>query len=535
MKDENPFRLWLTTDPYRGQWVPVARLGGWTEPASCPALVSPAAEQEVLKRTDWPLHVGAARPSVWGRYSTEGEVHGSSMYRVEEREGVEFRPFVASFSPYGGPAWLEPIQAFVLHWEAWPRHSGDGSIAWFEDGDDSDPVEIARWIVERHEDRATLGRLEIRRNRLLSFLASFGFDLAIYHDARVDCDLPDRWRDDGRDEHRKWETWAATVLGGRTTAVLRAVTTIKAPRREDVLEPWDSEDRSGVEYPVGVDASTGNEIRVTHPPHPFLAPVFFREGVLERYYANPLLYRVSDTSIHGGRQWTLPIARTGRGTIQVWLGDIAGLPRSVQQHWQQYAVVDEGGVPEWRVRRDLGAEFVSAPIHGPVAELKRVITEINEVAIAQFGFPMIADIDRMHAQSISVLRIPPNPSMDAFVQQIRPLALLVVDHLNPRFLDAASAPAAAGTLNRLALLIRDRTGIDEAGARELIGSLYAIQALRTTLTAHRTGAKADEALARAQISIHDLPAGFVRLVEGAVQSMRRLRDEISRWAGISES
>jgi hypothetical protein len=58
MKDENPFRAWLASESYRGQWVPVARLGGWTEPASCPALVPPAAEQEVLKRPDWPLHVG---------------------------------------------------------------------------------------------------------------------------------------------------------------------------------------------------------------------------------------------------------------------------------------------------------------------------------------------------------------------------------------------------------------------------------------------------------------------------------------------
>jgi hypothetical protein len=307
------------------------------------------------------------------------------------------------------------------------------------------------------------------------------------------------------------------------------VTLIKALSREDVLEPWDDPgDRTGFEYPVGVEASTGRQIRATHPPHAFLAPVFFREGVLERYYADPLLYQVSETLVRGGRQWSLSIARTGRGTIQAWLGDIAGLPRSVQQHWQPYAVVDEGGVPEWRLRQDLLAEFVSAPAEGPVAELKRAIKEVNRVTIARFGEPIFADIDRMHVQSISVLRIPSNSSMDAFAQQIRPLALLVVDHLNPEFLRAANAPEAEGTLNRLALMIRDRSDIDEAGAKELIGGLYAIQAIRTTLSAHRTGARADEALARAQISIHDLPAGFVRLVEGAVQSIRRLIDQLSR-------
>jgi hypothetical protein len=142
--------------------------------------------------------------------------------------------------------------------------------------------------------------------------------------------------------------------------------------------------------------------------------------------------------------------------------------------------------------------------------------------------PIFADIDKMHAQSISVLRIPANSSMDAFVQQIRVLALLVVDHLNPEFLRAVNAPAGDGSLNRLVLMIRDRAGLDEAAARDLIGGLYAIQAIRTTLSAHRTGTKADEALARAQISIHDLPAGFVRLVEGPVRSIRRLIDLLSR-------
>src|SRR5438477_9544077 len=119
MKDENPFRGWLASQPYGGQWVPVARLGGWTKPASCPALVPPAAQEEVLKRTDWPIHANAARPSVWIHYSDEGPVHGATLYRVETRDGVEFRPFVASFDPYGRPAWIEPIQAFVLHWKSW--------------------------------------------------------------------------------------------------------------------------------------------------------------------------------------------------------------------------------------------------------------------------------------------------------------------------------------------------------------------------------------------------------------------------------
>src|SRR5207249_4920894 len=223
------------------------------------------------------------------------------------------------------------------------------------------------------------------------------------------------------------------------------------------------------------DANTGREIRVTHPPHEFLTPVYFREAVLERYYADPSLYEVSDASVRAGRQWSLDITRTGRGTIHAWLGDIATLPRSVQQHWQPYAVVDAGPIPEVRIRRDLLAQFFDAPAEGPVAELKQAIHELNQIAEARFGAPVYAKLDAMHAQSIRVLRIPANASVDAFAQQVRSLAILVVDHLNPDFLKAMQAPSADGSLNRLALLIRDLAHIDEVAAKDLIGGLYAVQ------------------------------------------------------------
>jgi hypothetical protein len=210
MKPENPFRAWLESDPYGGAWVPIARLG-WTEPASCPALIRIDAERQALERTDWPLHVDSARPNVWTSYRGEKPEYRAEMHRVEERDGVEFRPFVASFDPYGRPAWLEPIPAFVLHWEAWPVFASDGSITWFEEGDDSQPVAMARWLLERYENESTFGRLEIRRDRLLSFLATFGFDLAIYHAARVDGALVDGWADEGREPHRAWRVWAAAV------------------------------------------------------------------------------------------------------------------------------------------------------------------------------------------------------------------------------------------------------------------------------------------------------------------------------------
>jgi hypothetical protein len=53
----------------------------------------------------------------------------------------------------------------------------------------------------------------------------------------------------------------------------------------------------------------------------------------------------------------------------------------------------------------------------------------------------------------------------------------------------------------------------------MIGGLYAVQSIRSTVVSHRAGADAQRALERAEISVYDLPAGFVRLVEGATNSI----------------
>jgi hypothetical protein len=183
--------------------------------------------------------------------------------------------------------------------------------------------------------------------------------------------------------------------------------------------------------------------------------------------------------------------------------------------------------PEVRIRRDLLAQFFDAPAEGPIAELKQAIHELNQLAEARLGAPVYAKLDPMHAQSIRVLRIPPNASTDAFAQQVRSLAILVVDHLNSGFLKAMQAPTADGSLNRLALLIRDLAHIDEVAAKDLIAGLYAAQAIRTNMTAHRTGQKALDALGRAGIDIRDLPAGFVKLVGRATASIRRLAEVLA--------
>jgi hypothetical protein len=440
---------------------------------------------------------------------------------VHEVDGVVFAPFVAYFSPFASPAWLEPVQPFVLYWRSWPRRDADGNIAWCEEGDDSLPEEIARWRLLRFTDAETFGLLEIRRDRLMTFLAEFEYDLAIYFEENIEAnELDDGWRDEGLEASRYWRVWATDVhLGIR--AMLRAVTYLERPAREE--HDLRSDARERVPFVVGSDAQ-GRPITATHPPAQFLTPVFFKTDVLERYYADPSTYRVEAGLVHGGRQWSLSIAHTDRNTIQAWLGDLNGLPTSVQRYWAEFSIPDRG-VPQWRLHRDLLGQFVDARAPAPVVDLMRAIDSANAAAEAVVGEPLYAPVEEVHADAIRTMRVPANPSFAAFNEQVRTLALLVVDHLSARFLDAAEAPRDRdGTLARLARLVEARSGDSLDEAKERIGGLYAVQAVRSKVASHRTGPEVDETLARAGISRLNLPAGFVRLVEGATASINGLSE-----------
>lgn len=506
--DQNPFRDWLLSDRYGGQWVPVGRLGGWVDPATITALLSGGADarEAALSSSDWPVQFTLARPT------------GDELLPNGCRDAATFVPLIVEHRPHTRSGWLEPIQAFVLYWDLWPQHE-EGNVTWFEDDDDGLPVAVARFLLSGYENRAARGTLEIRRDRLLAFCARFDFDLAIYDEQNVEApDLPEDWREEERTENRCWRAWAFGALGERR-AVLRCATLIEHPPLDQTRQPRDDDELDQpLRYPIGYNEA-GNVVHGSHPPDEFLTAVFFSRNVLDRYYADARVFTVEASQVSGGR-WSLPVAETEAGTIQAWLGDVADLPPSVQRHWHTHAVAPEGAIPEWRIRSDLFGGFADIHELGPVGAIKRAIAAANEAAEARYGVPLYRrEIDAVHAQTIEALRIPANGSMDAFAEEVRALALLVVEHLNSDFLTTAEAPAADGTLNRLALLLADLRGIDAEQARELIGGLYAVQALRSTIVAHRTGERADAALQRAEISRTNLVAGFMRLAERAATSI----------------
>ncbi len=373
-------------------------------------------------------------------------------------------------------------------------------------------------------------------------MRDFNLDLAIFFEENREVEgVEDGQRDEGREELRYWRYWSADV-GDHVRAVLRVVTVIERPPvlRDDPEAALDQT----LEYVIGMDPKTGEPERLSYPgpPHEktaypgagddnFLTPVFFRREVLNEYLNDPKHYTVSKTEVSAGDVWSLPIAITEQGNVQIWLGDLGRISEGAQRHFQRFNIADDDAVPDWRIRRDLAAEWVKTPEDEAVDQLWAALRECNEAAVRLCGQPLYAEVGGMNRERLEAMHVPLNSSLPAFQHQVTSLAILVADHLNSGFFDAVGAPSGQGSLNRLAEWLEHSLRVSRDEAREKIGGLYAVQAIRSSTGAHRVGDDAIPALERAGIDRDELPTGFERLVAGATEAIRNVTAELR---GLSE-
>lgn len=522
---ENPFAQWLSSAPYGGVWVPIAGLGGWLRPAILPVLFPAGQKDTLLVDTHWPLDVDASRPALWAtRQPGGGWIEEAQLHPDYDRDGVPLTPLAVRFVPPGRRAWLEPVQAFVLFHNSAPRHLAGGRIEWEVPDADGRPETIARWVPDAADD--DVGVLEVRRDKLLAFMGTFEFDLALFYTENISDDsLPGDWSDEDQEPLRAWETWA-TDVGNDVRVVLQCVTVLLRPPGS-ALEEEAAQRGETLEYVTGLDPATGKPTTVSHPPDGFLTPVFIRREVLDRYLADPRHYTVTQTRLQAGHMWSLPIAITERGNVHVWLGDLGRIPINSQRHFQQFAVADDDAVPEWRVRQDIMAEFVDPPVDEGVEQLRAAIETTNQASIAYCGVPLYDEPTRFNEERIRALHAPLNNSAPAFQHQVTTMAILIGDHLSSTFFDKVKAPAPGrGGLTRLAEWIERDTDRSHEDARALIGGLFAVQSIRSSTTAHRAGTGSAKAMERAGIEADDLPEGFELLARGAADSLQALADVI---------
>jgi len=538
MTAESPFDTWLTSEPFRDIWVPVAQ--------SRSPLIGPAYINGMLAQAADPAELlkSHSAPS-----SGLGGAYGGPARTMQEppdflighpsRSGAAiFWPFAHVIEAPGGRREMEPLQQLLAHHAAWPEHVR-GQKRWCRLNNGEEQM-IVRWSPDPNESDAA-GTLEVFRPALLKYLFDMNLHFAFFFDARADgSGFPDDWKGHGDTARRSWRGWntgADQLLSDRPQAMMLGVEILLRPDQDPEAEA----DEDGVEFTVAIDPDTGNPITVSYPGEAsestvwegvgrdnFLTPLYFKPTVLDRYHADPRLYSVEPGAVRAWAGWMLQVALTEQGNYQAYLGDVASLPRREQEHWVRHPVVGDE-IPESRRRTDFYAEFVDGPSHRTVIEdLRDAVGRVNHVASSLCKRDLFPPVEAVNAPKVNGLRVPRN-EVSSFQQQLTALSLLLGESLDNKCLTAAGAPKieGAGTIKRLEALLEQLTGREAGGVREDIGVLFEIQALRSNVGGVHDTSGAENTLGRLNPSNLPWDDWFVDIVERTVKAVNFIEQTLS--------
>ena len=521
----------INEDP--GEWVPVfeehERPG--TEMFRLACLLTGEMAAEAILDTNWELRTNGGAPGFVEHYHS-GERHAE--YHAVGTEGVIPVVFHRTFAG-GRPDVIELAEDFRLFWDLYHERRDEGD-RWLATTEEGDPVAVAE------QDP---GRFRIRKSFLRRYQAARQLHLSVQFDIVLEGGEELRaTAESGPVEAAddtsciaygaaKWigedDKFGAHCIGKRLTP----------PPPVEQCGVWPFEPaRSYQNFIIGTD-DLGNTMEFTcdsdalanyfganpQAPH-FLTPVFFKRAVLEKYYAEPDRYRVTDGYLDASPLWGLPIDNALGEHVAVFLGDLSRIPDREQVYWKSFNVSPQGGMSAVAVRRSLLGQFADAD--RIEFRFSRAYTAANSTWTVRFGWPLFKDLHLGDEHVAHALHVPTNQGYAAFDTQLVSLAKLVVDSLNEEDLSKNLASGVKGEKG-IAKLQRfaQEQGLS-ASVDSLCTILRQVQGARSRSSAHRKGNDFDEALLLDGAT--DLPTLFETMLTSLAEAFEQLRSALSTKA-----
>lgn len=433
---------------------------------------------------------------------------------------------------------FEITPTFLWYWDAFPSNSG---WSYFDSAGRS--IELVRVDISMEKWTVEVSALELR-----TFLAACGRELLVQKDyallttdkiepfERVDDNHRTAWSNFDwfatQDEPSSGVTAFSNVMGkyvvtGTVTARVRRVDARKA-------------DRNYIDYIYAVDSRTGEMRRHTCDPEMlgdygdssrlhWMTPVYFSREVLHRYTSEPARYKVTGTRIGCLDLWSLDISTNTAGLIEVYLGELGGLPEAEQAHWFACNVPPEGEMDEGRFRRDFLNQSVGSP--DPVGDLRRARHRAAEATRALLGSPVWRDLDPQSATEFAALVGPTSNDPAALNSPTIALTKSLVDGIDPaplkKFLGGSKRDEKSiALLRRWLLKLGDTQDVAEVFA--------ALQAFRSEGgVAHLGGSKAGAARARLGIDGMLPIESFAHVTVALTKAMNHVADLVEEYSATS--
>jgi hypothetical protein len=513
-----------------GEWVPVFEEHEQpdVEMFRFACLLTEEAAADALKDPGWELDTGGGAPGFTVHFSGGEE---QAEYQTVGAGGVVPVVFYRTFT-VGFPDVVELAEDFRLFWDLYYERREDGS-RWLAADDAGDTVIVA----ERSP-----ARLRIRKSFLRRYQAARQLHLSIQfniirkggEELRATAEANAVEAEEGMTRIAYGGARAIADDGKYFTRCLGKHLIPPPPVEQCGVWPFEPA-RSYTSFLVGTD-DDGNAIEYTcdpaalsdyfgaNPgaPH-FLMPVFFTRAVLDKYYADPDRYRVTDGYLSADAMWGLPIDNDLDEHLAVFLGDLGRLPDREQAYWKSFNVAPESGLSGTAILRSFLGQFADAD--RIEYRFSRAYTTVNEAWTRRFGWPLFKDLHPGDAHLAHSLHVPTNPGFAAFDAQLIGLAKLVVDCLNGEELGKNTTAKTAGDKG-IAKLERfvDEQGLGASG-NSLCATLRQVQGARSRSSAHRKGSDFNEALLLD--GAPNLPTLFETLLSSLAGSFEQLRDELA--------
>lgn len=484
------------------------------------AFLNKNALEKALSRDSWDLNRGDGKPGFSMSWPDGKET--ITYLRFGNDEG--FRPLVLYRGFYGAfPEYLELDEEFRLYHDLADDKERGVLLSFDPSGRE---IEVAR--IAPNE-------INIQLKYLRQFQAGTGLYLVTYFDSvrysHIPIDKVPSYERQLIDTDRmlRWERYVTErdfMVKGYETVSRVFGKIIFSPPTIDKAGIWpfeDEGDKKVVAFIIGVDED-GNEIEHdanpdtlsnyfgANPKEPqYLTPVYFRREVLEKYFAEPERYLVSDGQLSCLGLWSCQIDNDLKSHVVVFLGDLGrDLPYDEQLHWRQFNVLPEGGVSETNFRRSFLNQFTDP--RSPDLSFRHLYATLNQGWEKVFGWPLFLPLASGDKHLLDTVRIPVTNSQVELDEQISHLTKLLVDSLNEKELVKASVPVEEGTkgIGKFDAFL----ATTKFSEREIIIQLLRdLQTLRSTGSAHRKGTEYEKITAKLGINLKNKPYIIQRLLE----------------------
>ena len=287
--------------------------------------------------------------------------------------------------------------------------------------------------------------------------------------------------------------------------------------------PYEKE-KNYEDFIIGSD-NDGNPVSYTSDPNQlnnyfgsnpdapmYLTPVFFSREVLQKYYAKPELYKVTDGQLSCQSLWGIEIDNHHKDVVAVYLGDLGrDLPEVEQKHWKNYNVLTDESLSEVSFARDLMCYGAESNIIEH--QFKRDYIRIQKLWEESFGWSLYRSLEGEDSYVFDQIRRPMSDSQAEFDQLVLLLCKLLIDALNEK--DIANNIRRTDTLRGINKLEQWLVEADATGYEDHIAFLRNLWDLRSSGCGHAKGKRYKKACVKFNLDNIPLPDVYDEILRDA--------------------